>query len=585
MASKKSTSKKSVKAVKAAKAPRRAATSGNQSDNGLRMFALHATESATGSALNDLRAARANFAGFAMANETGLQSLDPESAAYQHLRQALASETLPRFTNPQVEGTASDFKSLGTETLPLTNTTTVKFRQMFNKIPVYGSLVTVELDENNECLTLNSALGTPRDVNSIAKISPATALQKVAKEAGHGKKMPDATPQLNYYYDENATRWRLVYIFEDVPLGRGKVIGPDTPMLMDYIVDAHTGALIRGLPRTANAVQLVEDRAPDGLAVVRTFKCLADGPRKELRDTELNIATFDFGFQDPIVNEAALPGRAFRNPPAPWSPAAVSAHANASAVATFLRQVLRRNNIDNQGGAMVSSVNCVVAANSPDGRSWINAFWNSSQMVYGQRRNGAGFQSLAINLDIVAHEMFHGVTERSARLEYAGEPGALNESYSDIFGTIISNFQQPDFSTWNWEVGEGLTADGRPFRDMSDPARFGQPAHMNQFRRLPITERGDWGGVHTNSGIHNFAAHKVMNSKNAQGRFLFNATEVAAIFYLALTQFLSRRSLFSHSRLAVVQAARSFFRNDPALAAKITAIEQAYSAVGIQSPV
>ncbi|NOT59815.1 MAG: hypothetical protein HOP19_06265, partial [Acidobacteria bacterium] len=118
MASKKSTSKKTTKATKAPR--RRAAASSKQPENGLRMFALHATESTDKSPLRAMRNARAGFAGFAMVGDAGLAALDPESAAFQHLQQALASDALPRFTNPEVAGTSSEFKSLGTETLPLT---------------------------------------------------------------------------------------------------------------------------------------------------------------------------------------------------------------------------------------------------------------------------------------------------------------------------------------------------------------------------------------------------------------------------------------------------------------------------------
>jgi Zn-dependent metalloprotease len=85
---------------------------------------------------------------------------DSETAAKRHLDQALASETanLKRFVRPTVDAEESDFKSLGTKAMPLTGTTIVKFRQMLNKIPVYGSLVTVELDPRNECLGINSSL-------------------------------------------------------------------------------------------------------------------------------------------------------------------------------------------------------------------------------------------------------------------------------------------------------------------------------------------------------------------------------------------------------------------------------------------
>jgi Zn-dependent metalloprotease len=137
--------------------------------------------------------------------------------------------------------------------------------------------------------------------------------------------------------------------------------------------------------------------------------------------------------------------------------------------------------------------------------------------------------------------MMHGVTNDTARLEYRFTSGAMNESYSDIFGIIVSNFDNPAIDTWNWLLGEGLS-DTRPaLRDLSNPGRFRQPAHMRDFVRKP--EKDDFGGVHTNSGIHNFAAFKIITSKQG-GTFHFTAPDLAKMFYICLSQQLTRQSDF-----------------------------------------
>lgn len=202
-------------------------------------------------------------------------------------------------------------------------------------------------------------------------------------------------------------------------------------------------------------------------------------------------------------------------------------------------------------------------------------------MVYGQRSVGGVLRSYAVGLDIVAHEIFHGVTNFSARLEYAGETGALNESYSDIFGVIISNFDQPDIAQWNWELGEELDGTGIPIRDLSNPRRRNQPDHMRDFQFLPNTSAGDYGGVHINSGIHNKAAFNLITARDIQDAFLFDAASVSVLFYQALTQYLSRRSGFSDSRTAVELVARTLFRTDPRRDAKLRAIAAAFEDVGI----
>jgi Zn-dependent metalloprotease len=180
--------------------------------------------------------------------------------------------------------------------------------------------------------------------------------------------------------------------------------------------------------------------------------------------------------------------------------------------------------------------------------------------------------------------MFHGVTDNESRLEYAKQPGALNESYSDIFGVIVANFDKPDASAWSWKLGERLNTNGRPFRDMSNPKSLGQPDHMRDYQDLPVTEPGDYGGVHINSGIHNFAAYKMLTAKDAAGKPALTPKEVAAIFYLANTQRLSRTSQFKDSRRAVADSALSLFMNLPVSQkrVKLGAIDDAFDAVGIK---
>ena len=116
--------------------------------------------------------------------------------------------------------------------------------------------------------------------------------------------------------------------------------------------------------------------------------------------------------------------------------------------------MLKRNNIDNMGGRVVSTVNCVVKqferAAGEQGLAE-RILGRRSQMLYGQELVDGKLRSLASSLSVVAHELFHGVTGATARLIYLGETGALNESYSDIFGTLIANGTRPDIG----EMGLG----------------------------------------------------------------------------------------------------------------------------------
>lgn len=512
-------------------------------------------------------------------------SLNAESTARRYVHNALQSPAIPNFSTVEVNGEQAEFKSLGVEQIPFTNTQTVKFRQYYRKIPVYGSIVTVEMDQNNTLVSLNSSVGEPTNVDPVAALSPKDALAVVREDAnctGHLAAMP----RLNYYFHNGTSRWRLVYIVEDVPVkpasqptGDGEHHG--LPEFSDYIVDAATGEIVEKLPRSQTmARDAITESAADGLTAQRTFEAVKDtaNNKKEMEDSTRNIHTHDFQFKDAYFNFGSLPGKYSSNPPQPWDPAAVSAHANSTEVANFLLDMLQRNGLDGQGGPIISSVNCVYK-NFNGGKEWRNAARIPGQMLYGQRMVDGELVSYAVAKDVVAHELLHGLTEETARLEYRFESGALNESYSDIFGIIVANAGVESVDDWDWQMGEELSATGLPMRDLADPAQRGQPAHMDDYQHLPGHD--DHGGVHTNSGIHNKAAHLILTAKNDAEEFEFDPVTVARLFYLTLSQDLSRTSGFADSRRGMEKWTKTMFRNDPDMQRKVRVVAQAFEEVGI----
>jgi Zn-dependent metalloprotease len=544
---------------------------------------MHVTEEKGRNVFDALKAERPARSAFSL-TATQPQHLDPESAAKRILEHALASDAAPTLVAPNVGGIESSFKSLGVETVPLTGTSVVKFRQQVQGIPVYGSLVSVELGDDNEMVSLNSNLAKPDVASYVAKISPQDAMKKVASEAGYGRELPEVTPVLNLYLDRKG-KWHLAYIAANVrsrKKGKAPAHMHGMPTVYDYVIDALTGSLVAELPRTPSMAEAT-DNAKDELGQLQSFVIEVQGNKKTMRNAQLNIETFEFGFRDPQEMANLLPGSLVKPP---WSQAAVSAHVNAATVATFLRDVLKRNNIDNMGGRMVSTVNCVKADEEqpPGSRNWLNAFWQPDikQMVYGQVTFNTALRSLAAALDVVAHELFHGVTDHTSKLEYEFESGALNESYSDVFGIIVSNINEPDITKWNWLIGDGISSALEALRDFRDPTKFGQPKNMKNFVTLPKSR--DFGGVHTNSGIHNFAAFNVITARDNANKFIFKPAESAAIFYIALTQQLSRQSGFSDSRRGVVLATRSLFRTMPQaeIDKRAKAVEAGFEAAGIK---
>lgn len=207
---------------------------------------------------------------------------------------------------------------------------------------------------------------------------------------------------------------------------------------------------------------------------------------------------------------------------------AVQAHTYAGNTYNFYQTNFGRDGIDNAGMDMVSRVRiCPPGETCPYG----NAYWDGVQMSYGQ-----GF---AAGEDVVAHELTHGVTEHESNLMYLYQPGAINESLSDVFGEFVqqSNAAESVPSANRWLIGEGLSGVG-PFRSMADPTRFGDPDRMGS----PLYHTASWdnGGVHINSGVGNKAAYLMVDGGVFNGRQIqpIGLAKAAQIFYRAQTHLL-----------------------------------------------
>ena len=209
-----------------------------------------------------------------------------------------------------------------------------------------------------------------------------------------------------------------------------------------------------------------------------------------------------------------------------------NAYAYTGDVRGYYKDVHGRNSIDGKGMKLSSTVNY--------GDNYENAFWDSTQMTYGRPGPTSPFRSFITRV-ITGHEMTHGVTEYEANLTYRGQPGALNESHSDVFGALVEQKtlgQTADKA--NWLIGDGIwkpEIKGRALRDMKNPGtayddpaigKDPQPAHMKDF----VKTTRDNGGVHINSGIPNkafavFATEVGGNAWEAPGKIWYQARAAA----------------------------------------------------------
>ena len=175
----------------------------------------------------------------------------------------------------------------------------------------------------------------------------------------------------------------------------------------------------------------------------------------------------------------------------------------------FYKDVFDRDSLDGRGMRLNGYVHY--------GAGYNNAFWDGGQMVFGDG-DGVLFTDFTRSLDVIAHELTHGVTEFTSGLEYHNQPGALNESMSDVFGSLVKQWVRKETADQaDWLIGADIFTpeiDADALRSMKAPGKaynnpqFGrdpQPDHMSKFVMLPDTDEGDWGGVHINSGIPNKA--------------------------------------------------------------------------------
>ena len=244
-------------------------------------------------------------------------------------------------------------------------------------------------------------------------------------------------------------------------------------------------------------------------------------------------------------NTSTLPGTLVCNEADPTCAGgdthAVGAHLAAGETYDFYLTNHGRDSINNAGMLLKSTVHY--------GASYANAFWSGSQMVYG---DAYGFP---LADDVVAHELTHGVTESESNLFYYYQSGAINESFSDVWGEFVdlTNGRGNDAAGVRWLLGEDVSGMGA-LRNMQNPPAFSDPDKMTS--AFYVTSNADNGGVHTNSGINNKAAVLMVDGGSFNGRTVasLGLTQVAKIYYEAQTNLLTSGADYADLYNALYQA-------------------------------
>ncbi len=449
---------------------------------------------------------------------------------------AIATKFLDNYAGAFGISGAKDLRVLKTTPRDEVGMEHVRLQQTYNGVPVTGAEFTVHIKENGVASVLAKGLSIVEPINTQPTVSATEARAAVRLLLQKHKNINDASlspPRLEIFnrglLEGSVNITRLAWFIEATEQN-----------LREFIwVDAHTGS------------------------VLLNFSQLTDAKNRNVYDGQ---------------STATLPGVICRT-----EGGAVSGDQDCNLAYDYSGDTYdyylsehNRDSYDDAGAALISTVHhCATGNPCP----YQNAFWNGLQMVYGD-----GFPAAD---DVVAHELTHAVTENSANLFYYMQSGALNESYSDIFGEAmdLTNGAGNDAVSVRWDMGEDVPGFGA-LRDMADPNRFDDPAKMSDSQFICETPGTDGGGVHSNSGVPNraFALMVDGGTFNAQPVTAIGLTKAGKIQYRALTQYLTSSSDFLDNYYAVQQSCTDLIGTAGITAGNCSAVSGAIDAVEMNDP-
>ncbi|MCO6500607.1 MAG: M4 family metallopeptidase [Vicingus serpentipes] len=459
-----------------------------------------------------------------------------------------------------------------------------RYQQVINGVPVQLATYIVHV-KNGLVYAVNGNFYSNTNLTTNVQLAESVALEKalnhinaelykwqINKEETHLKleqENPNATyfpkGELVYINDKAKVDGQLVLayrfnIYAEKPHGRKEVY-----------VSANSGAIVWEENKIHEAD--VVGTANTGYSGTQTITCDdMGGGVFRLRETGRGngIRTFNNG------NTTNYSNTDFTNNSVNWTtftPAidayATDAHWGAEMTYDYFLNEHGRNSIDDNGFRLDSYIH--------HDDNYANAFWDGQRMTYG---DGNGNNSPFTALDIAGHEITHGLTSMTANLVYQDESGALNESFSDIFGTSIEYVARPSQSNWN--MGEDLGGTG--LRNMANPKSKGDPDTYFGTNWAPLGG-ADNGGVHTNSGVQNFwfvlltdggtGTNDNGDTYTVNGLGLTKASQIA---FRNLTVYLTSNSNYADARFYSIQAAVDLFG---ACSPEVEAVTNAWYAVGV----
>jgi len=423
--------------------------------------------------------------------------------------------------------------------------THVRMQQMVGDVPVFGGELTAHYAKSGALVTVDAHLVpaaskvdvTPEKTSLVALAAAHDAIRAERPAFDPSSvQAGGASPELMVHVPGENKAPVLVWRVET----RADVDGE--PMRMISLVDAKTGQV----GDAHDDLQTIAASGAGSLGDLKQFEVTQNGGAYSMIDT---LRTPNGIRTATAQNRQQIPGTTVTSTSVTtWTNrAAVDAHAHASIVYDYFKTAHGRLGIDGANGAMLSNVNF--------GTNYNNAFWDGTQMTYGDG-DGTTFRAFSASLDVVAHELTHGVTERTSGLIYRNQSGAMNESVSDIFGAFVDHYAKPNPAT-EWIMGENIALGTRGRRDMKNPQNGQQPGHMSQL----VNTTQDNGGVHINSGIPNNAAYlmtaggtNVVSNINVPAGIGFE--KAAKVWYRANAQYFQANTNIAQAAAGTLSAGR-----------------------------
>jgi bacillolysin len=489
----------------------------------------------------------------------------------------------------------------------LTGRSAEQLTQYYKGLRVWGGSVARQFDAAS-LVSIFGIVYQGLDLDVAPAISRDAARASLEAQGGT-LLLPDSEPEL-VVLPQDAGTFRLAWVAQ-VMLPRD---------IVRFFMDAVSGRIIRRYSvrqtQAANAAighgvgVLGDDKKMSATAASGTFLA-ADPLRPPV------IATYDLKADvtrslDVLLNRTALvTADTASNSTNNWTDrAVVDAHAYSAYTYDYYFKRFGRRGLDDANHKLASMVHLVkrddyFTAPTNILEFYLNAFYcgdcAGGVMVYGEGlpdgayllETGQRFDYFSGALDVVAHELTHGVTNFSSRLEYVNESGALNEAFSDIIGTSVEFYFQPPGTGplhADYLIGEDIAVDvisGRlnGFRSMENPALFGQPDHYSKRAILPPDDANDNGGVHTNSGIPNHAFYLAIEGGTNRtsgirviGVGAANREQIEKVFYRAFTQLMPSNADFAMARAITLRAAQDLYGLN---SAPYNAVRDAWTAVGV----